>query len=83
MDYHPPKEEIDDLIRRHSESYREFIKEKLLECTKPGDRFTTRNMTNSLRALGHEVKELSWWRDGDFMQCIFRKVGRGRWLRTQ
>jgi hypothetical protein len=83
MDYTPPSHELSDIVRKHSRSYRDFIKEKLLECTVPGDRFSTKQMVESLRAIGHDVKDLSWWRDGEFMQCVFRKIGRGRWQRTQ
>jgi len=83
MDYRPPTAELLDIIRKHSRSYRDFIKDKLLECTRPGDRFSTKNMADSLRSLGHEVTDLSWWRDGEFLSCVFKKVGRGLWQRTQ
>jgi len=83
MDYTPPTAELSELIRKHSSSYREFIKTEMLRCVGIGERFSTRDMTRSLLHLGHDVKDLSWWKDGEFMSCIFRKVGRGKWQRVQ
>jgi len=82
MKYRPPEYEIDDLVRHHSHSFRIHIKEIILKTFRPGEQFSTKDVTRSLEAMGYDIKDLPWWRDGEFMSTFLEKVGRGKWRKT-
>jgi ATP:corrinoid adenosyltransferase len=84
MEVEIPPYEVDDLIRKHSKTYRRAVLEFLKSYVKVGERYTLHHLTEVLEGHGYAVRGLQWWRQARILKTCsnFRRVDK-TWQRVK
>lgn len=84
METEIPPYEVDELIRRHSQTYRKAVLAFLLSYLQVGEKFTLAQMTEVLVKHGYDVRRLPWWTQSRLLRCKhFKKMENATWQRVR
>jgi len=85
MEVEIPPYEVNELIRRHSKTYRKAVLAFLLSYCRVGEKFTLSQMTDLLVKHGYAVSELPWWTQSRLLKGCkqFKKLENGTWQRVR
>ena len=86
MEMEIPPYEIDELVRKHSKTYREGVLQFLVSHIRVGERLTLNQMTDLLVGSGYLVSNIAWWTQSRLLlksSKHFKKLENATWQRVR
>ena len=85
MEVEIPPYEVDELVRRHSQTYREGVLAFLVAHIRVGEKLTLSQMTALLMGSGYLVSKIPWWTQSRLLKGCkhFKKLENATWQRVR